>query len=375
MKTFIYLIFIIFFSTKALAINTSANEAIIIDFDTNDILYEKNSNIKTAPASMTKILTSYIVFDKIKNTALSINDECIISAKAYKKGGSRMFLEINSRVKINDLLKGIIIQSGNDSSLAIAECISGTEEEFAKLMNEYAKNIGMKNSNFINSSGWPDENHYSTVYDIAILSNRIIRDFPDLYFLFKEKNYKYNEINQPNRNQLLDNVLGVDGLKTGYTRKSGWGISVSSIREGRRITVVINNTNSSKERLVEAEKLINWSFRETFQKKLILKNEILKDVDVWLGTKPTVGLTSNRSIIKTLNYDQESKIKSRIIYEKPIEAPIQKDQVIGELIIEIENIPKIKIDLVANESVSKINPLLRVFSAIKFLILGNTSNE
>ena len=241
---------------------------------------------------MTKIMTVYAAFDRIKNTDLSITNECVISAKAYKMGGSRTFLEIDDRVSIDDLLKGIIIQSGNDASIAIAECLGGTEEDFAKLMNVYAKRLGMNNTNFINSSGWPEDNHYSTVYDLALLSNALIRQFPDLYLYFSDKEFTYNEIKQPNRNKLLNTLQGSDGLKTGFTKVSGWGIAATAIRDSRRITVVINGTNSSRLRLNEASNLINWAFSQTTQKQIIDEGQLITEVDVWLGNKPRVNLIS-----------------------------------------------------------------------------------
>jgi len=191
---FTHLLLILLISTKLIAIDTKAEQAVVIDFDTNEILFEKNSNLITPPASMTKIMSVYAAFDRLKNTELSINNECTVSAKAYKMGGSRTFLEIDDKVSIDDLLKGIIIQSGNDASVALAECLAGTEEDFAKLMNVYAKRLGMDNTNFVNSSGWPEEDHYSTVYDLAILSNALIREFPDLYLYFVDEEFIYNGI-------------------------------------------------------------------------------------------------------------------------------------------------------------------------------------
>ena len=290
--TFILLIFLI--SKNVFAIDTKAEQAIVMDFDTNEILFEKNSNSKTPPASMTKIMTVYAAFDRLKNTDLSINNECTVSAKAYKMGGSRTFLEIDDKVSIDDLLKGIIIQSGNDASVALAECLAGTEEDFAKLMNVYAKRLGMNNTNFINSSGWPEDDHYSTVYDLAILSNAVIREFPDLYLYFADEEFTYNDIKQPNRNKLLSSVQGADGLKTGFTKASGWGIAATAKREDRRITVVINGTNSSRSRMNESANLINWAFSQTSQKELVSEGQVIAQVDVWLGNKPRVNLISSR---------------------------------------------------------------------------------
>ena len=371
--TFILLIFLI--SKNVFAIDTKAEQAIVMDFDTNEILFEKNSNSKTPPASMTKIMTVYAAFDRLKNTDLSINNECTVSAKAYKMGGSRTFLEIDDKVSIDDLLKGIIIQSGNDASVALAECLAGTEEDFAKLMNVYAKRLGMNNTNFINSSGWPEDDHYSTVYDLAILSNAVIREFPDLYLYFADEEFTYNDIKQPNRNKLLSSVQGADGLKTGFTKASGWGIAATAKREDRRITVVINGTNSSRSRMNESANLINWAFSQTSQKELVSEGQVITQVDVWLGNKPRVNLISSRKVVSTLSFDQLQLIKSSIQYKKPLDAPILKGNSYGKLLISIEGKPNIEIDLVADEDVETINPILKIFAALKYLIFGSTLDE
>ena len=370
---FILLIFLI--STKSFSIDTKAEQAVVIDFDTNEILYEKNYNLQTPPASMTKILTVYAAFDRLKNTDLSINNECTVSAKAYKMGGSRTFLEIDDKVSIDDLLKGIIIQSGNDASVALAECLAGTEEDFAKLMNVYAKRLGMSNSNFVNSSGWPEDDHYSTVLDLAIVSNAIIRDFPNLYLYFSDEEFTYNEIKQPNRNKLLQSVQGADGLKTGFTKASGWGIAATARRDDRRITVVINGTNSSRSRMNESSNLINWAFSQTSQKKLVDEGQLIVEADVWLGNKPRVNLISSRKVISTLSFDQLQLIKSSIQYTKPIEAPIIKGNTYGKLLIEIDGKPNIEVDLIAEYDVEPINPILKIFAAIKYLIFGTSLDE
>ncbi len=368
-------ILIIFTSFKAYSIDTKAQQAIVIDFDTNEILFEKNSNIKVIPASMTKIMTVYVAFDRIKNTDLSINSKCRISPKAYKMGGSRTFLEIDDLVTVDDLLKGIIVQSGNDASIAMSECLGGTEEDFAKLMNVYASRIGMVNTNFTNSSGWPEEDHYSTVYDLAILSNALIKDFPELYSYFAMEEFTYNEISQPNRNKLLKQVAGADGLKTGFTKKSGWGIAATALRNNRRITVVINGTNSSRSRLNESSNLIDWAFNQTSQKKLIEKNQFVKEVDVWLGSEPKINLISSNNIISTLSYDQIQLMKSKIEYTKPIPAPIIKGNEYGKLYIEIEGKPTIEVLLIAEKDISKVNPFLKIIAAAKYLLFGTSLDE
>ena len=365
----------ILFTTKANSIDTKAEQSVVIDFNTNEILFDKNSNFKIIPASMTKIMTVYVAFDRIKNTEFSITDKCKVSPKAYKMGGSRTFLEIDDQVTVDDLLKGIIVQSGNDASIALAECLGGTEEDFAKLMNVYSKKLNMINTNFVNSSGWPDDNHYSSVYDLAILSNALIRDFPNLYSYFEMDEFTYNDISQPNRNKLLKQVDGADGLKTGFTKKSGWGIAATAKRNNRRITVVISGTNSSRSRLNESSNLLNWAFNQTSQKTLIEKDQIIKKVDVWLGSEPSVNLVSSEKVISTLSFDQIQLLESSIEYNKPISAPIIAGKEYGKLNINISGKPDIIISLVADKNITEINPFSKILAAIKYLLFGNSLNE
>ena len=371
---FIFLL-VIFSSSRVFCLDTKAEQAIVINFNTNEILFEKNANVKVPPASMTKIMTIYVAFDRISNSDFSINNQCKVSAKAYKMGGSRTFLEIDDYVTIDTLLKGIIIQSGNDASVALAECLSGTEENFVKLMNVYSKRLNLENTNFVNSSGWPDDNHYSSVKDIAIMSNALIKEFPNLFSYFKQLNFSYNGIKQPNRNKLLNKVEGVDGLKTGFTRKSGWGISVTALRNERRITIVINGANSSRSRVNESINLINWAFNQTIQKTIVDKNQLIKNVDVWLGTEPSVNLITDKQLISTVSFDQLQFLESSIEYTRPLAAPIIKGQEYGKLLINIEGKPNIEISLVAEKNIKKINLIFRTFSAIKYLIFGTSLDE
>ena len=375
MHIFLLTVLLITLTFKSFAIDTKVKQAIVVDYNTNEILFEKNGDEIIPPASMTKIMTVYAAFDRIKNTDLSLNNICKVSQTAYKMGGSRTFLEINDDVTINELLMGIIIQSGNDASVALAECLSGTESDFAFLMNNYANTLNMNNTNFINSSGWPDKNHYSTVRDLSILSNAIIKDFPQLYEYFNLKEFTCNDINQPNRNKLLTEVLGADGLKTGFTQKSGWGISGSAQRNGRRVTVVINGANSSISRLNESSNLLNWAFTQTSQKKLLSKNQIIKNVDVWLGNKPSIDLVIKNDVISILSFDQLKLIKTKIIYTSPIKAPIKANDKLGEIEINIIGKKTITKDLVAANNINKVNPFLQIFAALKYLVFGTSLDE
>ena len=372
MKIILYLVLIISFSFKSLfALDTLATHAIVYDHKTKDILFEKNSNIRTSPASMTKIMTAYIIFDLIKNGNLKLDEKFIVSEKAYKKGGSRMFVELNSKVTIKDLLYGVIVQSGNDASIVLAENISVTESGFADLMNEYAKKIGMKNTNFVNSSGWPHPNHYSTMYDLAVLSSAIINDFPSLYKIFAKEEFTYNKIKQPNRNSLLKHYEGVDGLKTGYVKDSGYGNVISSLKDDRRIILVVNGLESSKSRVSESEKLLNWAYRHTKHTILFSKGQIITSSDMWLGKENKVDLISGEELLTTLSSNQEKNIKAKLVYEKPIIAPVKANQQVGKIVVNIADKETIEIPLLAKNSIKRVNPIIRIFSALNYLIFGN----
>ena len=244
-------------TAQILDITTPAKQVVIYDHETDEILFEKNSNNLMKPASMAKVMTSYIVFDKIKDKSLKMSDTFLVSEKAWKMGGSRTFLELNSNVSIRDLLLGLIVQSGNDAAVVLAEGISGDEEAFAREMNRYAKLLGMQNTYFTNSTGWPHPDLQTTAKELAILSKKLIDDFPDLYKLFEEKIFTYNKIKQSNRNPLLYTMSGADGLKTGHTMESGYGLIGSVKRNNRRVTIVINGLNSKKQRTFESKRLFN----------------------------------------------------------------------------------------------------------------------
>ena len=383
LKIYSFLLFFIV-SFNLHAIDTKAEQAVVIDFDTNEVLFEKNSSEKVIPASMTKIMTVYVAFDRIENSNLSLKSLCRVSAKARKMKGSRTFLEMDEDVTIETLLKGIIVQSGNDASVALAECLSGTEADFAKLMNFYAKELGMFNSNFKNSSGWPHpdlqskvymDDHYSSVYDLAILSNAMIKNFPNLYKYFSMKEFTYNDVLQKNRNKLLEVFEGTDGLKTGFTKESGWGIAATALRNKRRITVVVNGTNGTRSRLNETTNLLNWAFNQTSQTILVDENQIIKQVDVWLGNQPKVNLISSQKIISTLSFDQIQLMQSSIEYTKPIAAPIKSDVQYGRITIKIDGKPDIVVPLFAEKEISKVNPFLKIIAAAKYLLFGTSLNE
>ena len=372
---FAFLFLILLFSQESssniLDINTPAKQVIIYDHETDQVLFEKNADQLMKPASMAKVMTSYIVFDRIKDKSLNMSDTFLVSNKAWRMGGSRSFLELNSTVTIKDLLLGLIVQSGNDAAVVLAEGISGDEEAFAREMNRYAKTMGMKDTYFTNSTGWPHPDLQTTSRDLAILSKRIIDDFPDLYKLFKEKIFTYNNIKQSNRNPLLYSMNGADGLKTGHTNESGYGLIGSLIKNDRRVTIVINGLNSKKKRRFESKRLFDIVFRETTLLSLFNNQKSLVKANVWLGNKPIVNLIANKPFKKIISPFELNKTKIRIEWMDPISAPIPKGSVVGKILINIPGKKPIQEDLISSEEITKMSSLLRVKSILKFLLYGD----
>ena len=350
--------------------SSKANFASVIDFETGAILYEKNSNSKIYPASMSKLMTLYILFEEIQNGSFSLDSKLDVSEKAWRKGGSKMFLEPGERVAVKDILKGIIIQSGNDACIVVAENISGTEESFADLMNQRAAELGLKNSNFTNSTGWPDENHYMTASDLAILSSKIIKNFPEFFHLFKEKNFTYNNISQNNRNPLLFSYNFADGLKTGYTEDSGYSLAATAIKNNRRLILIISGLESEKERKKESKKLFEWAFKNYTNIKLYKKNDIVQQVDVWIGKKAVTDLYSNQDIIFTIKKENKKKFDAKVIFNNPIIAPINTKTVYGKIVISNTIKGNIEYPLYSREEISKAGFFKKITTAISYLIFG-----
>ena len=315
-KKFTMLLFIFCFILKnppAFGLG-DAKQAIVIDADTGYILYEKNADELTAPSSMSKMMTVYLIFEKLQKGTLSLQDKLKVSREAWAKGGSRMFLEENSEVSVEDLLRGIIVQSGNDACIVIAEALSGTEENFAELLNLKAKEIGLQKSNFTNSTGWPDVDHFSTARDLSLLARRTIQDFPEYYHFYSEENFEYNNIKQGNRNTLLNNVMGVDGLKTGHTEAGGYGLAASSLQNNQRLVMVINGLSSNKERTAEALKLLEWGYRNFANFDSLQKGMTVPKIEakVWLGKEKTIPLVINKDIKITIQRKAKNNLEFSI---------------------------------------------------------------
>ncbi len=353
------------------AIETPAKNAYIVDMNTGTVLFDKNSEIPMPPASMSKLMTVYMVFERLKDGRLSMDDKFLVSEKAWRKGGSKMFVKVNSRVRVEDLLRGIIIQSGNDACIVVAEGISGSESKFAEQMTQRAKEIGLTDSTFKNSTGWPDPEHRMSARDIALVSQRIIEEFPKYYKIFKEKRFTYNKIRQGNRNPLLYRETGADGLKTGHTEESGYGLAASLKRDGRRIVLVVNGLPDIRVRSSESFRLAEWAFRKFETYALFKKGAAVEQAEVWLGKEAAVSLVVDRDVEITLQRSARRKLMAKIVYTGPISAPIAKGDKIAKLVISAPDFPTLEIPLRAGAAVDRLGMFGRVGSAIKHLIWGS----
>jgi len=359
--------------------NINARTAILQDFLSGEILYEKNADKSIYPASMTKIMTSIIAFELIRDGDLNLNDKFIVSENAWRlssAGYSSMFIMVGDQVTVRNLLKGIIIVSGNDACVALAEGIAGTEEEFALLMTAKAKEIGMKNTNFANSSGINNTENNSTVRDIMIMSKYLIKNYPDEYKYFAEKEFTWDRtggdpITQGNRNPLLYKNLDVDGIKTGYLAVERYSLASSLNRNGRRLIAVGSGFNTKKDRSKESTKLLTWGLTNFDLVEIAKSNTIIESVDVWLGKKNLLDVYVKEDIYKTIQKARKKFLKVSINYKGPIQAPIKKDQIVGKLKVFYKDEMINEYNLLAFEDVKKLNVFSRMLKSINFLIWGD----
>ena len=326
---------------------------ILIDFNSGTVLTEHNPHKRVEPASLVKIMTSYIAADALASGAIDLNDTTIVSEKAWRMGGSRMFIEVNKRVSVDELLQGVIIQSGNDASVALAEYISGTEEVFAAIMNQQAKRLQMENSSFSNSTGLPDPDTYSTAHDLALLSSAFIRDFPEIYKRFAEPEYTYNGIRQYNRNRLLKRDLSVDGVKTGYTKAAKYCLVASAIRGDMRLVAAVMGGTSDRERTEASQMLINYGFRFFESRKIYGVGEEIASAKVWKGEAQELSLGVVSDLYVSIPRGKHDDIEAEIEIPKTIEAPVASGQVIGMLHFKLEGQVIASATLVANQAVGK----------------------
>lgn len=348
----------------ASAFETAAEQAYLLDLDTGTVLFEKNSEKPMYPSSMSKLMTTYILFKQLKEGKIGLESEFAVSKKAWQTGGSKMFLDVDTKVKVEDLLRGMVVQSGNDATIAIAEGISGDETTFAAEMNRYAKQLGLKNSTFKNSTGLTDPEHLMTAKDLATLARQIITEFPEFYPYFAEKEFAYNNIAQPNRNILLGEI-GVDGMKTGFTEAGGYGLVSSASQNGRRLIGVVNGLRSEKERIQETRKLLTYGFMNFEPRKLFNSGKVLGNVNVWYGTKSSIPLQVSKDINILKTPSDKAEPQTKIIYNQPIKAPIKKGDVIGKLEIVISDNNIQYIDLLAEEDVEEASWLRKILQNAK----------
>ena len=360
-------------------INIKARTAILQDFLSGEILYEKDADRSIYPASMTKIMTSIIAFDLIKSGDIALNEKFIISEKAWRlstSGYSSMFVMVGDEVTVENLLKGIIVASGNDACVALAEGIAGTEEEFAIMMTSKAQEIGMINTNFANSSGINDPDNYSTVRDIMIMSNYLIKEYPNFYEWFKEKEFTWDRtggdpITQGNRNPLLYKNIGADGIKTGYLAVEKYSLASSIKRKGRRLIAVGSGFETKNSRSRESSRLLTYGLTNFDLVEISKSNEPIGKVDIWLGKKEFVKVYTNEDIFKIIKKGQKKKLKIKMVYTGPIEAPIKKNQKVAKLKIIYDQEEIGEYDLLALNNIKKVNIFSRLMKSLNYLIWGD----
>ena len=357
------------------AIETKAKNMILMDYQTGEYLFEKEIANPIPPASMSKLMTVYMIFDKLKDGSLSLDDTFKVSENAWRKGGaasggSTMFLAIGDEVTVDQILKGIIIQSGNDACIVAAENIAGDEDSFVEKMNDKAKEIGLKNSNFANVTGLPHPDHRMSVEDLAILARKIIGEFPQFYHLFSQKEFVYNNIKQGNRNPLLYSMPYADGLKTGHTEEAGFCLTASAKKGERRIIGVMTGLESNKERSDEADKMMSWAFREYDNYTLKQKGDKIADVPVWYGVDKTVPMVVENDLVKTIRKSNRNQVKLTAVYDKPVLAPVNMGQKLGVLRVEIPEMQTIEIPLVAGQTINKVGFWGKIKNNVKYLLSG-----
>lgn len=360
---------------SAAAIETQARNAILMDYDTGQYLYVKDHEKMVPPASMSKLMTVNMIFEKLKDGSLSLDDTFTVSERAWKlggaaSGGSTMFLKIGEKVRVEDILKGILIQSGNDACIVAAENLAGSEDDFAEMMNKRARELGLNNSSFANSTGLPHPDQKMSVEDLAKLARHIIKEFPEFYHIFSEKYYTHNNITQGNRNPLLYSMPNADGLKTGHTEEAGFCLTASAKKGERRLIEVMTGMNSNKERSEEAERLMEWGFREFNNYNLLNKGQEIADIPVVFGNEKEVRLVVPETVKRTLKKSQAPKIKMTAVYDKPVKAPVAAGDKLGEVRIELDGQEMENVPLVADKNIEKLGFFGRIGQNLKYLLFG-----
>ncbi len=364
------LLFMVLVSGSVMAMDTTAKQAILIDMDTKTVLLEKNSQERMPTSSMSKVLTAYVVFEGLKEGRLKLDQTFPVSEKAWRIQGSKMFVPLNGQIKIDDLIQGVIVQSGNDACIVLAEGVAGSEEAFSEMMNKKAQSFGMKNSHFMNASGWPDPNHYSTAYELGLLAYHLIKDFPEYYHYYSQKEFTYNGIKQGNRNPLLYRNIGADGLKTGHTEEGGYGLMGTAIQNGRRLIVVLNGMSSMQERADESARLLSWGFTNFQYMNLFKAGEEVDKAKVWMGVNQTVPLVVKEDVKALYKIEDKDKLKLTAVIKEPVQAPVQKGTQVGVLKIKAGEFPEREVPLFAGADVAKLGVFQRMIERAKLMVGG-----
>lgn len=367
---FLFLAVLLLRAGGVAAIEIGAKQVILIEFETGAVLYQKAADEVMFPASMTKMMTAYLLFERLKSGTLSLEDTFRVSEEGWRKGGSKMFVEVGDRVTVEDLIRGIVVQSGNDATIVVAEGLAGSERAFADLMTAKARALGMSQTTFRNASGWPDPEHVTSARDLATLAMATIREFPDYYLYYSELTFTYNNIKQGNRNPLLYKDIGADGLKTGHTVASGYGLTASAIRDGRRLIMVANGFESVKARSAGSERLIDSGFRDWNNYALFKAGEKVLDAQIWLGEAETVPLIIEAPLTVTVPRNSRSKLRVSVSFDEPVPAPITAGARIAELKIAAPGIATITIPLLAGADVNRLGPIGRLGAALRQLVWG-----
>ena len=354
------------FIPKPPSLNSS--NYILVDAVSGRVLAEKEADVRIEPASITKIMTGYVAADQISKGFVSLDDEVLISENCWRKGGSKMFIREGTRVLLSDLMKGMVIQSGNDASCAIAEHVAISEEGFVELMQLYVKELGMENTQFINVTGWPDPEHFSSARDLALLTKKLIDRFPDHYALYNEKYFTYNEIRQRNRNSLLWQDDSIDGIKTGHTKASGYCLVASSKRADMRLISIVLNSSSEKSRLQDTRRLLDYGFKYYQTKKIIAKYQPISIVDVWSGMEDKLELGPEKDIFITLTKPTFDRLTIEVSKNLGVKAPIRKDSVLDRLDIKVDGETIQSVDLVAVNNVQRKGIIIATLESLMFYV-------
>ena len=373
MKSFYKIITIFIITLLASPVNafdTIARSAMVIDQTTGTILMAKDADRRVPPASMSKLMTLFMLFEALRDERIAMDTEFLVSERATKIGGSTMFLREGERVSVRDLIQGIIVQSGNDACITVAENIAGTETAFADQMTKRAIELGMNNSSFGNSTGWPDPLQRMSARDLVTIANIIITEFPNYYPFFAQTSFTWDGVKQNNRNPLLPLGIGADGLKTGHTNESGYGLIGSVEKNNRRVSIVINGLNSKKKRTFESKRLFNIVFRETALLSLFNDNKSLAKANVWLGKQPQVNLVAEKAFKKIISPLELNKTKIKIQWQDPISAPIAKGDKVGNIFIDIPGKELIKQNIVSSQSIDTMSTFMKAKSILMYLLYG-----